>query len=447
MKKFVLAFALAFVALFSASRASAQTPAATPGQLPSGVTSNGVIGDVAAVDAASKQLFVKTDGGAVVVVVLSDATVYKRVPPGETTLGKAVDTTLSTISAGDRVFARGKASDDGKTVAARMVILMSKTDIEAKNEAERAEWRKRGIVGVVSTVNPQTKEITLQTRSAGGTQPVIIPIGSSVRMRRYAPDSIKFGDAKPSTFEELKVGDQLRAKGERTPDGARFNAEEIVTGSFRTVMGTITAVNAETNEIKINTMQGNQPLTVVVSRDSMIKRFPAEFAAMMAQRMGGGAPGAGAPGAAGASGAAGAGAAGAGGSPRNAAAASPQSAVGATGAGAPARTGGAPGGGAPGGGAPGGTPGAGAGGGMRMMGDPAEMLERLPNATLAELKPGSMIAVSSTVGADPARVTAIQLVSGIEALAQMMARPGGGGPGGRQPNLGTLNLGFGIGTP
>ena len=88
-----------------------------------------------------------------------------------------------------------------------------------------------------------------------------------------------------------------------------------------------------------------------------------------------------------------------------------------------------------------------------MMMDPQQMLERLPAVTLAELKPGQMIVVSSTVGADPTRVTAIQLVSNVEPLIAMMSRrPGGaggmgGGMGGAAAAGGGMNFGFGIGTP
>ena len=82
------------------------------------------------------------------------------------------------------------------------------------------------------------------------------------------------------------------------------------------------------------------------------------------------------------------------------------------------------------------------------------MLDSLPPVTLAELKPGTMIVVSSTVGADPTRVTAIQLVSNIEPLVAMMTRrPVAGGAAGGAGGLGGLgggggfNFGFGIGQP
>ncbi|PYS75759.1 MAG: hypothetical protein DMF66_18500, partial [Acidobacteria bacterium] len=296
---------------------------------------------------------------------------------------------LSDVAAGDRVLALGRPSADGKTlVGPRVVVVNTKADIAAKQEAERAEWRRRGIVGVVSALNPQTKEITIQTRTAEGPKPVVVAAGgANVKLTRYAPDSIKFSDRKPSAFEEVKVGDQLRAKGDRSEDGARFTPEEIVTGSFRTSVGTVAAKG----EFTIKQLQGNQPLTVVVRPDSVLKQIPPEALTMM---MGGGmgGPGAG----------------GAGGGERRAG-----------GQGAPAGGQGA-GTGQGGGQGTGQGTGQGQGGGVRRMGGGGDfmqqMLERLPPVTLAELKPGTMVVVSSTVGADPTRVTAIQLVSNIEPL-------------------------------
>ena len=98
-----------------------------------------------------------------------------------------------------------------------------------------------------------------------------------VELRRYAPDSIKFGDAKESSFAELQVGDQLRALGERAPDGTRFTPEKVVTGAFRTVVGTVTAVDAATGELKITEAEKKQPLTIVVKQDAVLRRFQGDM--------------------------------------------------------------------------------------------------------------------------------------------------------------------------
>jgi len=398
-------FATALV-LATVTGAYAQTPQASPSsqQADKGITPNSAIGEVKALDAAARQLIVKTDAGSIVTVTVSDKTVYMRLAPGETTLTNATKITLSDVAEGDRVWARGKVSEDLKSVPAAALIVMNKADIAKKQEADRAEWRRRGILGVVSAVNPEAKEITISSRSMGGTQSVIIPVSEKVDVRRYAPDSIKFSDAKPGTISEVKVGDQLRALGERSSDGARFTAEKVVTGSLRTVASTVTALDAATGEIKVNDLQTKQPLTVVIRQDAVLRKFPAAGEMAMFGRGPGAGPG-----------------------------------------GPPSGQQGPPNGNRPQPAGAGG-PGPGRGGGINIQ----EMLERLPTIALADVKVGDTIIVSSTKGADPARLTAISLVSGADTLLNMIAarqqQQQAGGQPAPNPAAG-LGVQFGIGLP
>jgi hypothetical protein len=398
MKKLV--FALILFALTSGISALAQ--GADPA-----ISATRVFGKITEINAPVGEVTIKTDAGSVVSVKLSEKTSYERMPPGETDRTKAVAIGLTDIAVGDGVYVKGYVAEDRKSVPAQKVTVVSQSDIAKKQEKERLEWRQRGISGIIESLNPQTKEITLTTRAAEGPKPVILPVTDKVKMRRYAPDSIKFSEAKKSSWDDLKVGDQLRAKGDRSADGARFTADEVVTGSFRTIGGAITAIDPATGEIKISDMQSKQPLTVVVRKDSMLKRIPPEFMQMMA----GGGPGAGGP-------------------PAAAGGAAPQGGSRPPAGGAPAGAGGPQRG-------PGG-PGTGAPAGF----DIQRLIDNLPATTLAELKPGAMVLLLSTAGADPSRVTAITLVSGVEPVfAMLQARQGG--PANRPPNLGTINLGIG----
>lgn len=427
MKKAFALFALILLTLTTGATAQAQDDTA--------ITATRVFGKITEINAPAGKIVVKTDAGSVVTLNLDAKTSYERVPPGETDRTKAVKIDLAEITVGDGVYARGYVAADRKSMPAQKVTVVSQSEIAKKQEKDRAEWRLRGLSGIVESVNPQTKEITVTSRTAEGPKPVIIPIGDKVKLRRYAPDSIKFSDAKKSSLEELKIGDQLRAKGDKSPDGARFTAEEIVTGSFRTIGGPITAVDAATGEVKITDMQSKQPLTVVVRKDSTLKRVPPDFMQMMQQ---GGGPGG--PGAAAAGGAPGAGATpGATPAPGGA---RPAGAPGATPPPGGARPAGSPGAGGPPQGGPGGPPANGGGGGP----DIQRIIDNLPASTLAELKPGEMVLILSTTGADPSRVTAITFVAGVEPIiAMLQARQAGpGGPGGNRPaNLGTINLGIG----
>jgi Cu/Ag efflux protein CusF len=365
------------------------------------------IGEIKSIDAAAKQVTIRTDAGSIVTVSLSDKTTYKKLAPGEQSLTNATDVTFADLGEGDRVMARGTVSEDRKSVPALMVIVMTKGDLAKKQEAERAEWRRRGILGVITALKPEAKEITISNRTMAGTQSVVIALNDKTEMRRYAPDSIKFGDAKPSEFSELKVGDQLRALGDRTEDPLQFNAQKVVTGSFRTVGGVVTAVDPATGEIKINDLEKKHPFTIVIKHDAVLRRFPAE-GMMGGFGRGQGGPSGGAP------------PAGGGQQVQGGAPAHPQ--------------GGGPGGGGPGGGRP----------GFNIN----DMLERLPTITIADVKVGDTIIVSSTQGVDPTRLTAISLVTGADTLLAMLApRPQAGQAPNPAAGLGGSGISFGIGLP
>jgi hypothetical protein len=401
MKTFFFAAALALITLL------------TPQGGDPNITTKYAIGEVKTIDIAAKQLIIKTDAGSTVTVSLNDKTTYKKLAPGEQTLTNATDVTVTDLAEGDRVMARGNVSADQKTVPASMVVVMTKGDLAKKADAERAEWRRRGILGVITALKPETKEITITHRTMAGNQLIVIPVSDKTEMRRYAPDSIQFGDAKPSDFSELKVGDQLRALGDRTEDPLRFNPQKVVTGSFRTVGGVVTAIDAATGEIKINELEKKTPLTIVIKQDAVLRRFPAEFG------MGFGRPGGGPAG----------GAAPAGGSQG-------QSQV-VQGNGQQPRPQGA---GGPGAGGPGGRP----GGGFNIN----DMLERLPTIAIADVKVGDTIIVSSTQGVDPTRLTAISLVAGADTLLAMLApRPQPGQAPNPAAGLGGSGISFGIGLP
>src|SRR3989475_6474360 len=267
-----------------------QTPSASPAT--SAVS--GVIGEVKAIDAAAKQMVVRDDKGVIFTVNLSDKTQYKRMAPGEKTMASAADITIADVGQGDRVWARWRAGSDQKTVPTAQVVVMSKADVAKKQEQERAEWRKRGVSGIVTSVNPSTKEITVSSRSLmGAPQAVIIPITDKVLMRRYPPDTIpKYSEAKPSKFEEVKVKDQLRALGDKSTDGTRLTAEEVVFGTFEIVGGTVTAIDTAGNQLKINDLKTKKPITIVLKPDSVLRRWPENMTAMFGGGMG---PGAGGP--------------------------------------------------------------------------------------------------------------------------------------------------------
>ena len=348
-----------------------------------------VSGEITAI--GDGKITVNTANGAVE-IALNDKTEFKRTPADKPSLTTATAAELTDAAIGDKVVVSGFPSTDGKSVAARTVYLMTKADITRKQNKDAAEWRARGITGKVKSVNQQLGQMTIEVRNMVGSTDVTLTPKGDAKFKRYAQDSIRFDEAKDSSLAEIQTGDMVRALGDRSSDGTAFSAEQVVSGAFQTVAGTIKSVDAEKNEVVIKNLVTDKDTIVVVGDASVVKRYPAEIAERMAAfQMGGGGP-------------------------------RP------VGQGGGQRGGGQPAGGQPAGARPG-------PGGARVMGAPAgggsvdEMIERFPNIKVADLKVGDMIALSSTKNGSADRIKAIKLLAGVEPFLRMAAGPGGGGRG------------------
>lgn len=363
-----------------------------------GIKSNLAGGDVKSV--SDGKIVLQTKDGEIE-VVLSDKTEYKRVPPENPSLKAAVAAALTDVSVGDKLLVTGAVSEDKKSVPAKAVYLLSKSDIAQKQAKEQSEWRARGISGQVKSVNPQTKEITVSVRGIGSSSDITLVPKDSAEFLRYAPNSVSYNEAKKSSFGEIKAGDMIRALGDKNAEGASFSAEKILTGAFQTVAGTITAINAEKGEITLNNIQTKKAVTIVIGKNTVAKQFPAEmaqrmaqFQAMQASGMQHGQSGVRPP-------------------QNNRQSGQTQEQA---------------------------TPNQnGQGGGMRG-GSIDDMLERFPNITINDLKVGDMIALSSTKTADQDRFTAIKLLAGVEPFLKTPQIT----QGGRRNNQGGQDSGFSI---
>ncbi len=392
------------VACLAIGIAAAQQPART-----------NVVGAIQAIDSTNGQITLHTDDGKTIKIAPHANARFLRLPPGEKSMANATPITAKDLDVGDRVLARGELSDDKAAMAASTLVIMTKADIAKKQQADRAEWQKRGVGGIVTAVDPGAGSVTITTRTAEGKKPLVIQVSQQTSVRRYAPDSVKFTDAVPGTVADIKPGDQVRALGEKSADGSTLTAEEVVSGTFRNVAATIVSIDVAANTLKVMDLLAKKPVVVKVTPESTMRKLPEGIARMIAMRTSGAAGGQGGAGAPGGGNGQGAG------GQRPAAGGPPP--------GAPAGAGGPPAAGGPGG----------AGGGGRG-GDMQQMLERMPPLKLEDLKVGDALIISSTNGADPGQVTAITLVAGVEPI--LTAAPGGSQ---RAAMLGSWNLDMGGG--
>ncbi len=344
-----------------------------------------VPGDVVSIN--EKTILIKTKDSQLT-VELTEKTEFKRVAADRPSLASAVPAAISDVVVGDKVVISGVFGEDRSKLPARTVYLMSKADIAQTKAKEAEKWTTRGISGKIATVNPQTNQLGVEMRTMSGTSTIMVTPKANVVFKRYAPNSVKYSEALASSMTDIKPGDMLRAVGDKSADGAAFSAEEIVTGAFQTIAGTVKSIDVAKNEIVITNLQTNKDLTIGLGTASVLKKFPEEIAQRMVQFQGAGASG--------------------GGGQRPAGQQT-----------APQKTGQTP----PANGQPGGP--------VRMMmaggarGGLDEMLERFPNITAADLKVGDMVAVSSTRDGVVDRISAIKLLAGVEPFIRAAQASGG----------------------
>jgi hypothetical protein len=314
------------------------------------------------------------ESGGELTATLAASTKILRVPPGERDLKNATALQARDLQPGDRVLVRGQASADGHMIAALAVIVMKQADVEAKKQHDRDDWQKRGVGGLVTKLDAAASTITISSGGMGASRSIAVHVAGETILRRYAPGSVNFDDAKPAPLDVVKVGDQLRARGIRSADGSEIGAKEVVSGTFRNIAGTIKTIDAANNTMTVQDAIGKSAVVVKVSSDSQMKKLPAEMAQRIAIRLKSLAGGSGEqPGA----------------SSQAQSAGSGQSSAPGNGSTRPG-TNGPP--------------------------DFQRMLSRLPNSTLADMQKGDAVMIVSTEGNDAGAVTAITLLAGVDAI-------------------------------
>jgi hypothetical protein len=342
-----------------------------------------------------------TDSGEVT-VTLVDSTRILRASPGQTDLKSATPIQASDIHVGDRILAIGPIGE-GNAVAASTIVVMTQGDIAQRRQQEREEWRK-GVGGIVKEVNAGAGTISISNALASSGKPISVHVSQATSIRRYSPDSVNFDEAKAGTLDQIKPGDQLRARGAKSEDGSEFTAQAIVSGTFRNIAGIVLSTDAANNTVTVMDLITKHPITLKITADSQVHKLPPVAAQRLAATLKGGA-------------------AGANGSPQGSSAGSSEAAAGAAagngqgrGQGNSRRPNGS-----------GAFPDASAGReGFRRTGGPPDfqqMLSRMPTVKVADLQKGDAIMVVATEGSATSAPTAITLISGVEPI--LSAAPSG----------------------
>ncbi len=232
-----------------------------------------IVGAVTAV--SGRTLTIKPDSGAPSTVTVSDTARILRSAPGAKKLSDATPIAFTDLAVGDRVLVVVKGD------SATTVVAMKQADIAQKQQAEAADWQRRGTSGLVKTVDAGAGTVTI----ASGVRTLTIHVTPTTVIYRYSPDSAQFADAKPSTLAQVHPGDELRVRGDRNADGSEMAAEEIVAGSFRNIAGTVLSINPAENTLTVNDLIAKKPIVIHITAQSQMHKLPPEMAERLAARL------------------------------------------------------------------------------------------------------------------------------------------------------------------
>ena len=327
-------------------------------------------------------LTVKADADGERQVDVPSTAAIKRIAPGQTDLKSAEAIQFSDLTAGDRVLVTPDPKATGATTQALRIIAMKQSDLALKQQKDREDWQKRGVGGLVKSVDSAAGVIVLTSGAGATAKTVTVHTTKATILKRYAPASVQYAEAKPAPIEAIHPGDQFRARGNKNADGTEMTAEEAVSGTFRNISGTIASMDSAASTLTVKDLTTKKQVTIHITAEAQMRRLPEMMARMLAVRLTGTSP--------------------AGGNGASIAGGQSQSVSGAP----QQRNGGGQGGGR--------GQYSGQGGG-----DPEQMLSRLPPIQLADLKKGDAIMLVSTDGAT--EVTAITLLAGVEPLLEAPA--------------------------
>lgn len=226
-----------------------------------------------------------TDQGRQVTIRIAEGARVVQLPAGSKSLADARPLDKKDIAAGDRLLVRGTAAGD--SLEASSVIVMKQAEIEQKRRLEQQDWQKRGMGGLVAAVDSTAGAITLTVGSDGAAKKVLVHVTGSTVLRRYAPGSVRFEDARPAALGTIRPGDQLRVRGEKSASGDELTAEEIVSGTFRNIAGSIAAVDAASGAVTVKEQGAGKSIVLKVTGDSQLRRVAQPEAQRLASRLAG----------------------------------------------------------------------------------------------------------------------------------------------------------------
>ena len=249
------------------------------------------IGTINSVDGST--IVVKTDNGELHRFSLSASSVLKRIEPGQKDLSAADAITAADLAVGDRALVKldpdSLASDAPQAL---QLVAIKQSDVARKQQQDREAWSRNGASGLVKSVDPAAGNLSVSVGAGTTAHVVTVHVAKTASLRRYAAGSVSYDKATAAPLEEIHPGDQIHARGQKSPDGLSIEAAEVVSGSFRSISATVISVDPAGASIEVKDLAAKKQITIHTAAESQLRRLPDAMAQGLAARLkGNAAPG------------------------------------------------------------------------------------------------------------------------------------------------------------
>jgi len=242
-----------------------------------------LVGAITAI--SSNTLTVKTDVDGVHQVNVPASATIKRVAPGQKDLSAAKTIPFNSLETGDRVLVKLDPDAPAGTEEALQIIAIKQSDVALKQQKDREDWQLRGVGGLVKSVDSGSGVIVLTSGTGAAEKTITVHTTKATMLKRYAPASVRYDAALPAPINAVLAGDQLRARGTKSANDTEIAAEEVISGSFRNISGTVISLDAASSTLVVKDLATKKPLTIHIANDAQMRRLQDSAAQMLAARL------------------------------------------------------------------------------------------------------------------------------------------------------------------
>lgn len=227
-----------------------------------------IFGQVFGTDAPAGSMLVKTPSGSIGTLLFDPTTSFTAVSFDAGSSADAGSSTPPTpltpeaVNVGDWICARTGADVNAKPVAT--VLVARRKEIQIQQREALTRLLRDAAFGTVIELNADRRSMVLESHVAGKTKRVAVNTSEKTSFHRYVWEGSELSAIAPATGTQVRLGEKVYVDGSSSGGTNSLNARSVICGDLQAVAGTIGAIDALDETVRLNELVTNEAITVHV---------------------------------------------------------------------------------------------------------------------------------------------------------------------------------------